>query len=271
MFITTFRFGSANAQNVTARFSDANGVRTNTFDLTSGLAGDTWYKAGEMEITSASGHYFEIDNSTQSNIGTASNSRMNADAVLFSTIAGDAPVKETKPPAGPDPRDTSPSEIIIDSNPPSLHYDDNGSSGNWATSSLGGYYNGNSRYFAPENFPFDSYAMYLVDLPVRGQWSIDGWVRNNTIFAQGARYRFRDAEGNLVDTAVSQRSNTDDLETGDWFIDVDDRADDQAYELGPGRVYVSVWGNTAGSQFIISDALRFRLIEPPPVDEWVLY
>lgn len=270
VYVTTFRYGSANAENVTARFFDTDGINTTTFDLTAANCGDKWYPIGQFNYVAGSGHYVEIDNSTQTNVGTITDSRMNMAALrMVSAITGTPEPKEPKPPVSPPPTDVT--EVIVDSEPTSLNYDDDGSSGNWATSNYPGYYNGSSRYFHPNNFPLDSYAVYIVDLPRAGKWAIDGWMRHNEVFAQGARYRFVDKNGTVVNTSVSQRSTYTDVNSGDWIIDVDGVEDANAYEFNKGRVYVSVWGNSAGVQYVLADALRFRLISEPVPASWTLF
>lgn len=271
LYVTTYRFGSANAQDVTLRINDAQGTNTTTFDLTSGNCGDTWFPLGQVQLTANSGHYIEIDNATQSNIGDATNSRMNVDAIRLVGQQGPAPEKEPKPAVDQSPVGEPPTEIIIDSHPQSLHYDDQAASGLWGSATYAGYYNSNARFFDDGNFPFDSISVYLVDLPTAGKWAIDGWTRHNTVFARGARYRFIDSSGTVINTSVSQRSTFNDPDNGDWLIDVDGVPDNSAYHFDAGRVYLTIWGNATGNEIVIADALRFRLIEEPAnTDTWVL-
>ncbi|MDK2971777.1 MAG: hypothetical protein PWP23_1532 [Candidatus Sumerlaeota bacterium] len=269
VFVTTYRFGSANALNTTVRFNDADGTRTRTFDLTAANCGDTWAEVGTVRI-SGSGTWVEFDNATQTNIGTSTDARMNAAAVKFESVASPATPKEPKPPVV-QPTSTV-TEVIADSTPQALDYDDNGNV--WSTTTLSGYYNSQARYFSSGSFPMNDYAVWIIDLPRKGRWAIDGWTRHNTAFAQGARYRFVTLDGTVVNTAVSQRSTFDSTTTGDWLINVDGVADSDAYEFDKGRVYVTVWGNTAGSQTVIADALRFRLVEATDAEatsNWVIY
>jgi uncharacterized lipoprotein YddW (UPF0748 family) len=259
VYVTCFNFASANAQNITVRFSDLDGVRTRTFNLTSAVAGNTWAEVGTLRVGETSGAFVEFDNATQSNIGDSTNSRMNAAAVRFVAAAGTAPVKERKPPVGPPPPSTV-TEVIVDSHPTSLHYEDNPTNA-WATSTLAGYYNANARFYSTNNFPFTDVAVWVVDLPRAGRWAIDGWVRHNTSFAQQARYRFVDAGGVVRNTVASQRSTFDSQTSGGWLINVDGVDDANAYAFNAGRVYVTLWGNGSGAETLIADALRFRLVE----------
>src|SRR5690606_7015592 len=131
------------------RIADASGTRTSTFDLTSDVAGNTWANVGTMTITPGQGHFVEFDNATQSNIGTSTNSRMNASAVRFERAVSSGNPKEPKPPVT-DEGDDSIMEVIVDSHPQALDYDDASSSEDvvantdWGTSTLAGYYDANA-------------------------------------------------------------------------------------------------------------------------------
>ena len=57
---------------------------------------------------------------------------------------------------------------------------------------------------------------------------------------------------------------------GGWTLNVDGVDDSGAYFFDSGRVYVTLYGNTTGSQMIIADALRFRLIEAT-IQSWQTY
>lgn len=278
VFVTCFNFSSANAQGITVRVSGAEGLEEFTFDLTSNTAGNSWAQVATMTVTEGGGHYVEFDNSTQTNIGTIQNARMNAAAVRFEAVSEGF---EPKPPVS-EPASLFPigGEVIVDSGPHQLHWDGRVTSspdnGKWALNdTYSGYYNTNARFVAPSNYPpFDQYAVWVVDLPREGRWAIDGWVRDNTIFAQGARYRFVDGEGEVRSTTASQRSTTDSNTTGGWHINVDGVDDANAYYFGKGRVYVTIYGNAASTdEFVIADALRFRLVDADGsrMNEWVLF
>jgi uncharacterized lipoprotein YddW (UPF0748 family) len=265
VFVTCFNVSSANALGITIRNSDADGVTTQTFDLTSGVAGNVWASVATMRITAGAGHYIEFDNLTQTNIGDSTNSRMNAAAVRF--VARATP-KEPKPPVTDSPG--SATELIVDSTPQALDYDDVSATTAWQTSTQTGYYNANARYYSNANYPFDSYAVWIADLPSAGNWAIDGWVRNNTSFATGAQYRFVDGSGVVRSVATTQRTGTDSTTTGGWFVDVDGVSDASAYYFNRGHAYITVYGNTGGAQTVIADALRFRLIQAG-VSDWEMY
>lgn len=275
--VTTPNFGSSNAQGITARFVDNRGTTTSQFNLTAATAGNSWLEIGSFHFTSGQGYHIEIDNSTQTNIGTAQNSRMNV-AALRLTRSDQTNVEfERKPPVqAPTPDFPVGGELIIDSHPRALDYEDSTASGTWLTSTLAGYYNSNARYYQPDNFPVRSYAIWVADLPRAGRWSISGWVRNNEVFATGARYRFVDGNGVVRNPVASHRAPPNNLNTGGWFINVDGVSTENAYYFDKGRVYITLWGNTAGNQFLIADALRFTLVEAEEEDTdgndgWVLH
>lgn len=265
IYVTCYNFSSANAQGITVRKNDAGGVSTSTFNLTSGVAGNQWALVGTMNFTPGAGHYIEFDNVTQTNIGDSTNSRLNAAAVRFVGAAGQAESKELKPQVVEPVSDVT--EVIVDSHPVTLEYDDNGNSGNWGdAAAYTGYWNTNSRFYNTTNYTggdIKNYAMWVVDLPREGRWAIDGWTRFATSFAQGARYRFVDASNTVRDTTASQRSNSNSTTQGDWIINVDGVTDQNAYTFNKGRVYVTIWGNTTGAELLIADALRFRYLGPP--------
>jgi uncharacterized lipoprotein YddW (UPF0748 family) len=277
--VTCFNFSSANAPGITVRVSDATGLSEMTYDLTAENAGNKWAEIATMTITAGAGHFIEFDNTTQTNYGTGPNMRMNAAAVRFLAI----PAKfEPKPPAvAPPPTFPVGGEVIVDSDPHMLHWDGqiSGSpdNGKWAlNNTASGYYRGNARFVSPSNNPpFDQFAVWVVDLPRAGNWAIDGWVRDNTSFAQAARYRFVDGNGIVRSAITSQRSTFDSNDTGGWHINVDGVEDSNAYYFNKGRVYVTIHGNAvATSQNVIADALRFRLVavdDEPVMSAWFLY
>jgi uncharacterized lipoprotein YddW (UPF0748 family) len=260
--VTCFDFASANAEGITVRISDSDGVSTTTMDLTQATAGDVWTAVGTMDYVSGQGHHVEFDNATQTNIGDSTNSRMNPAAVRLVGSVTPTP-KESKSPVSPPASGVT--EIIIDSTPQALDYDDLGSAAAWATSTLAGHYNGNARFFSSANFPVNDYAVWFVDLPRAGRWAIDGWVRNNASFAAAAQYRFVDGTGTLRNVSTTQQAPPDSTTTGGWFIDVDGVSDANAYQFQEGRLFITLYGNGAGSQTLIADALRFRFVEAIPV------
>ncbi|MBX7246402.1 MAG: family 10 glycosylhydrolase [Candidatus Sumerlaeaceae bacterium] len=267
VYVTSFNVSSANALGVTFRKNDGGGVATSTFNLTYTATGNQWFLVGAVNFTAGSGHYVEFDNATQTNLGDSTNARMNAAAVRFVRTNGTP--KESKPAVSASA--STATQVIVDSTPQALDYDDDGSSGKWATSSLSGYYNGNARFYSSANtFPMNSYAVWLIDLPRSGNWAIDGWVRNNTSFATQAQYRFVDGTGTVRNVTTTQRSAFDSTTTGDWLINVDGVSDASAYYFNKGHNYVTIYGNAAGAQTVVADALRFRLISTG-VNDWPLY
>lgn len=267
VYVTCFSFSSANALGITARKNDAGGVATSTINLTSGVAGNQWALVTTMNFTSGAGHYIEFDNATQTNLGDTTNARMNAAAVRF--VRTDVTPKESKP-AVSDPGSTA-TQVIVDTTPQALDYDDVNGSSKWQTSTLAGYFNSNSRFYSSANYPMNSFAVWIVDLPRAGKWAIDGWVRNNVAFAQQAQYRFVDGNGVVRSVTTTQRSTFDDTNSGGWLIDVDGVSDANAYFFNKGRVYITIYGNgAAGSQTLIADALRFRFISAR-VSDWAIY
>lgn len=269
VYVTCFDYASAYALGITVRTNDGGGVSTTTIDLTAANAGDVWYQVGTINYTASSGHYIEFDNATQTNFVDATNIRMNAAAVKFeSSTAPEA--KEPKPAVVTST--SSATEVIVDSSPQALNYDDDGGSGAWATSTYGGagYFNGSARYFSGSNTN-DSVAVWLVDLPQSGKWAIDGWVRHSTGFSTQAKYRFVDGSGTTINTSVSQRSTYDSTTSGDWLINVDGVSDVSAYHFDAGHVYVTLLGDGSDTNIIIADGLRFRLLDGSSCEDWMLF
>lgn len=267
VYVTCYNYSSANALGVTVRKNDAGGQATSAFDLTTANAGSKWAQVATISFTAGAGHFIEFDNATQTNLGDTTNARMNPDAVKFQRIGRAA--KEPKPPITPPVVATT--QVIVDSHPQSLDYDDAAGTAAWQSSSLAGYYNGNARYYSSSNYPVNSVAVWVVDLPQAGKWAIDGWVRHNTSFAQQAQYRFADGTGTVRNVTTTQRSTYDSTTAGDWLINVDGVSDASAYSFQQGRVYITLYGNgSAGSQTLVADALRFRLVTSD-ISEWSLY
>jgi uncharacterized lipoprotein YddW (UPF0748 family) len=259
VYVTTHHFTSANAQGITVRLNDDGGISTSIFDLTNSTAGDTWTQCATMDFTSGLGHWVEFDNATQTNWGGSTDSRMAACAVRLVAQGSAAPTPwEPKPPVSP-PLGSA-ADVIADSTPQALDYDDWGGAGGWVTDTQAGDYLGSSRLYATANFPFDDYAVWAVDLPRAGHWAIDGWVRSNSNLATGAQYRFVDRLGTVHSVTTTQRSGS-----SDWNINVDGVIDANAYQFDAGRVYVILHGNTGGTQAVIADALCFRYLSDLPV------
>jgi|GEM_PF-643167 len=261
VYVTCFNYSSANAPDITVRVNDNGGVSTSVFDLTVANCGDKWTQCATMNFTSGQGHYIEFDSSTQST--STSSDRMNPAAVRF-VLEGGIP-KEPKPPV------TQPSssitEVIVDSEPTSLDYDDKGS---WLTTTYSpstSFYGSSARYYNSTSFPMDDYAVWVVDLPRAGKWAIDGWIRQEqNSLAQGVQYRFVDESGTVHSTAATLRTGS-----SGWTVNVDGVDDSGAYDFDKGRVYVTIYGNSTGSEMILADGLRFRLIAPASVTDWILY
>lgn len=269
VYATCFGYASANAPGITVRIFDSDGTSTSTFDLTNTNCGNTWESCGSINYQPGQSHYIEFDSSTQTNSG--SNDRMNPAAVKLVRVAGGQSNREKEPkPPVIIPASTI-TEVIADSHPQALDYDDNGNT--WANSTYSGYYNGNTRFYDDDNtFPITDYAVWIIDLPQEGKWAIDGWTRyNNTTFATRAQYRFVDGSGTIRSTEANQKSTSNSLTSGDWLIDIDGQTDSNAYHFPKGRVYVTIYGNAAGSAILIADAVRFRFIEETQVNNWEMY
>ena len=99
VFVTSFNFASANAENVTVRLSGADGEQEFLFDLVQSVTGNRWAQVGTMDIVEGEGHYVEFDNETQTTLGE--DDRMNPAAVRFLS-AEDEPARyaDTDVPAG---------------------------------------------------------------------------------------------------------------------------------------------------------------------------
>ncbi len=275
VYVTTYNFASANAQGITVRINGTGGIASSTFNLTAATAGNKWAQVGTIAFAAGQGHYVEFDNSTQTNFGDSTDSRMAPCAVRFLEImpSGGTPApKELKPAVSP--AESAVTEVIVDSHPQALDYDDLGSASTWAdTANYTGYYNANARFWASTNaFPITSYAVWIVDLPREGRWAIDGWIRNNDAFAQNALYRFVDRDGAVHNVTTTQRFPPNSTTSGGWLINVDGVSDGAAYGFNAGRVYVTLYGDSVGSVPVVADALRFRYIGPfSPVEDWPLF
>lgn len=165
----------------------------------------------------------------------------------------------TSIPREPKPTVTEPvssvTEIIVDSEPTSLDYDDAGA---WSTLVSESNYNGSARYYPAGSFPLNSYAVWVADIPRPGYWAIDGYVSGNQgTLSQKAQYRFVDGRGIIRNVNTTQRTGT-----MGFSIDVDGVSDANAYYLNKQRVYVTLYGNESGSEDLTADALRFRFIRP---------
>ncbi len=265
IYVTTPGAGSVNAANSTYSITHVGGPTNGTIALTAANTGDQWaLLASGIQFAAGTGGSVTISE------GTPQTDRFYSDAVRF-VLQGSAPVPKEPKPAVVEPA-SGVTEVIADSSPQALDYDDNGTV--WSNSTLAGYYNSNARFYSSGGtFPMTDYAVWIVDLPRAGRWAIDGWVRHNVAFAQQAQYRFVDGGGTVRNVAASQRSTFDDSSSGDWLIDVDGVADPAAYLFDKGRVYVTIHGNAAGAQTVIADALRFRYIDDgmSQVSDWSLY
>jgi len=219
-----------------------------------------WNSLGTYSFAAGSSGYVQLsDNAEPSTVVVA-------DAVRFLAQTASPTPKEPKPPV------VEPSsgitEVIVDSEPTSLDYDDKGS---WTTTSYspsGTLYNGSARYFGAGSYPMNDYAVWVANLPQAGKWAIEGWIRSEQgSLARGVQYRFVDGSGTAHSSVATQQPNPG---MNGWYINVDGVDDTGAYNFNKGRVYVTLYGNTTGSEVILADALRFRLIQPA-VSNWEVY
>ncbi|MCC7391095.1 family 10 glycosylhydrolase [Candidatus Sumerlaeota bacterium] len=266
IYVTTPSAASVNAANSTYSIVHNGPTINGTFALTAANTGNTWrLLASNVAMSAGTG------NTVTFSEASPQGDRFYADAVRFLPVRT-APTKESKPAVVPPADPTPPLSIIIDSTPQALDYDDDGASGGWATSTLAGYYNANARFYSNSNtFPMTRYAVYLVDLPVAGEWQIDGWVRNNIDLAQTVQYRIVNSSGTVVNTVASQRTGVNSPTTGAWFINVDGQPNGTGIMLPKGHNYITIYGNTGGAQTVIADALRFTLLNVSRVENWELY
>jgi uncharacterized lipoprotein YddW (UPF0748 family) len=160
-------------------------------------------------------------------------------------------------------------EVIVDSSPQALDYDDQEGSNLWNTSNYDGYLGGSARYYSGNNTK-DSVAVWIVDLPRSGKWAIDGWNRHSTAFNTQVNYRFVDGSGTVVNTTVGQQSDHSSSTEGDWLIDVDGVPDENAYFFEAGHVYITILGAGADSKVTVADGLRFRLVQGVTPTGWVV-
>ncbi len=255
IYITTPSAASIDAANSTFSITHAGGPTNGTVALTAANTGNQW-------TLLASGIQFAVGTGGSVTVSEASpqGNRFYSDAMRF-VLPGTTPVAKEPKPQVTEPVNAD-TEAVVDSSPQALNYDDFGGSGAWATSTVSGYYNGNARFYSSSNvFPVTDYAVWIVDLPRSGNWAIDGWVHHNLTFAQQAQYRFTDGNGVVRSVQASQRSTFADTNSGDWLIDVDGVSNANAYFFNEGRVYVTLYGNAAGAEPVIADALRFRYID----------
>jgi len=265
IYVTTPSSGSVNAANSAYSIAHVGGPTTGTIALTQANTGNQWrLLASGIQFAAGAGGSVTISEAAPQT------DRFYADAVKF-VLQGPAPTPKEPKPAVVEST-SSATEVIVDSTPQALDYDDDGAV--WASSALAGYHNGNARFYSSGGtFPMTRYGTWVVDLPREGRWAIDGWVRHNTSFAQQAQYRFVDGDGIVRSVAASQRSTFDSTTTGAWLIDADGVADGAAYSFDKGRVYVTIYGNGSGAQTVIADALRFRYLGPLSTDvgDWWIY
>lgn len=264
VYVTTYNFASANAQNITVRLNQTGGVPPSLFNLTQATCGNVWTKVATMNFVAGSGHYIEFDNTTQTNWGDGTNDRMVPCAVRFVSASGTPVAKEPKPAVTP--ATSSVAEVIVDSEPTALDYDDAGSWGStsYAPSGLPPY-EGSTRFYNNAT-SLNSYAVFVVDLPQSGNWAIDGYVRTTQGgLAQHVQYRFVDGTGTARSTVATLQTGT-----GGWTVNVDEVADNAAYFFNKGRVYVTIYGNSGFDQQLQADALRFRLIYSEVAD-WLYF
>lgn len=260
IYITTPSAGSVNAANSRFSINHVGGPTTGTIALTSANTGNKWtLMASNIQFAAGtSGSVTISENAPQGD-------RFYSDAIRF-VPAGLTPTPKESKPQVSQPASTV-TEVIVDSEPLALNYDDQGS---WASTSFspsGTLYNGSARYFPAGSYPMRDYAIWVIDLPRAGNWAIDGWVRSEqTSLARGAQYRFVDGTGTVRSVIATQRTGS-----AGWTITVDGVSDDNAYFFNAGRVYVTLYGNTTGNEMILADALRFRLIESSEVGNWQAY
>ncbi|MEO8376108.1 MAG: family 10 glycosylhydrolase [Candidatus Sumerlaeota bacterium] len=265
VYVTTPSAASVNAPNSAYTITHSGAPISGSLSLTAANTGDAWAPlASNVAMSAGSGN-----NVTFSEVAGQTD-RFYADAMRFVPVRA-ATAKEPKPAVVQPTSPGTPLQIIVDSTPQALDYDDDGASGGWATSALSGYYNSNARFYSNANtFPMTRYGVYLIDIPTAGTWQIDGWVRNNVAFATGAQYRIVNASGSVVNTVATQQAGPDSSTTGGWFINVDGQPNGSGINLPKGHVYVTIYGNTGGAQTVIADALRFTLLSSS-VENWELY
>jgi hypothetical protein len=112
----------------------------------------------------------------------------------------------------------------------------------------------------------NSYCVWIAHLPCAGRWAIDGYIRSiQSVLAEGVRYRFVDGYGAVHNVTTTQRTGQ-----GGWTINVDGVPDTETYFFKKGHVYVTLYGNATGSEMILADALRFRLVSRS-CEAWMLF
>lgn len=246
IYITTPSAASVDAANSTFRVVHANGETTGTIALTAANTGNVW--------TPLVSHvYLNAGNSASVTISEASPqaNRFYADAVKFVAEPIRLIPKEPKPTSVPAALEET-TEVIADSHPVSLDYDDKTP---WTDGDFEAAYGGNCRIYRSAEATLVKYAIWIVDLPREGYWAIDGWTVQNDSLATHAKYMFVDGLGGVSTSIVTQRSAT-----AGWNIDVDGVDDSQAYYFRKGRVYVTLYGSNSDNHDLLADAIRFRLV-----------
>jgi uncharacterized lipoprotein YddW (UPF0748 family) len=257
IYITTPSASSVDAANSQYSVTHASGTSTGSIALTDANTGNKWaLLLGNVSFNAGTGGSVTISE------GSPQVNRFYADAVKFVRQTSPTP-KEAKPAVSA--AASAVTELIVDSTPQALNYDDFGSATAWiSVASPTGFHNNNARVFEAADFPFDQVAVWLVDLPSAGQWAIDGYVRSNSTYATGAQYRFVDGGGTVRSVSTTQRAGT-----SGWNINVDGVADGSAYNFNKGHVYITLYGNTGGAQDVIADALRLRKVSSG-LEGWML-
>ncbi len=246
IFLTTYRYASANAKNAQVRIVHADGTTVFNRDITSTEFGDRWISLGTYRFDAGTAGYLEINNTTQSNLGTSTDARLNADAARFVGVAEPVPWERRPDSAAPE---TLPVTLVADNAPYRLDYED-GTGWADASSYLSSYYGNNARYAS--SHPTPSVACWVVDIPAAGWYRIEGHVRGNNVFTTTAVYRFRDASG--LQTVTATQRNGGAAGSGYWSIRIDGGSP-RYFEAGP--VYVTLSDESASGGLVIADAIRF--------------
>ncbi len=231
-----------------------------TFVINQQTNGGQWNLLGTFQFSEGTSGFVELSDHSGS-----SENVVVADAVRFTPAGSPSPEPwETKPLATPVPHEHW-NTLVIDNTPEHLHYEDGSG---WASSSYGNVYNDDKRYASS---PTTSKANYLVYIPRRGMYALDGWIQGNSAYAQHARYRFVDADG-IVQESITSQQHSGSINDGDFWINVDGVDDSAAFIFEKGFLFITLFNTNASDGYTIADALRLRYLgSDADKNEWLFY
>ncbi len=249
LYVTTYKWGSADAKNCKITIHHKNGDTVIYRDITASNCGDKWYELGTYEFAAGKGGYVEFDDSTVTSPAGGQH-RLTTHGMKWELASGASPTPwERRPPPPEDIPTNQPGEAFYaDDSPLMMDYED---ANGWDTSSYLPFFGNTKRYATNPT----TKATFVVWLPVSGRYSIDGAI-NSGGYTDSAKYRFIHT-GGVVMRTLSQSHIT----TG-WHLDIDEVSAENAYHFSAGYNYVAVWDEANDGKFCIADGIRFTLRVP---------